>query len=37
MAAKRSKGVAIGTLIGSNITDPLLSVGILNDSSFHFT
>ncbi len=28
MAAKRSKGVAIGTLIGSNITDPLLSVGI---------
>jgi|TARA_B110000444_G_scaffold245233_1_gene265476 cation:H+ antiporter len=28
MAAKRSQGVAIGTLIGSNITDPLLSVGI---------
>lgn len=28
MAAKRSKGVAIGTLIGSNITDPLLSIGI---------
>ena len=27
MAAKRSEGVAIGTLIGSNITDPLLSVG----------
>jgi cation:H+ antiporter len=28
MAAKRSSGVAIGTLIGSNITDPLLSIGI---------
>ena len=28
MAAQRSKGVAIGTLIGSNITDPLLSIGI---------
>lgn len=28
MAAKRSEGVAIGTLIGSNITDPLLSVGL---------
>ncbi|MEC7588976.1 MAG: calcium/sodium antiporter [Candidatus Thermoplasmatota archaeon] len=28
MAAKRSQGVAIGTLIGSNITDPLLSIGI---------
>jgi cation:H+ antiporter len=28
MAAKRSEGVAIGTLIGSNITDPLLSIGI---------
>lgn len=27
MAAKRSEGVAIGTLIGSNITDPLLSIG----------
>ncbi len=27
MAAKRSQGVAIGTLIGSNITDPLLSIG----------
>lgn len=28
MAAKRSEGVAIGALIGSNITDPLLSVGL---------
>ena len=28
MAARRSEGVAIGTLIGSNITDPLLSIGI---------
>ena len=28
MAAKRSQGVAIGTLIGSNITDPLLSIGL---------
>ncbi len=28
MAAKRSEGVAIGTLIGSNITDPLLSIGL---------
>jgi cation:H+ antiporter len=28
MAAKRSQGVAIGTLVGSNITDPLLSIGI---------
>ncbi len=28
MAARRSSGVAIGTLIGSNITDPLLSIGI---------
>ena len=28
MAAKRSQGVAIGTLIGSNITDPLFSIGI---------
>ena len=27
MAANRSQGVAIGTLIGSNITDPLLSIG----------
>ena len=28
LAAKRSEGVAIGTLIGSNITDPLFSIGI---------
>ena len=28
LAAKRSQGVAIGTLIGSNITDPLLSIGL---------
>jgi cation:H+ antiporter len=28
MASKRSQGVAIGTLIGSNITDPMLSIGI---------
>ena len=28
MAAKRSQGVAIGTLIGNNITDPLLSIGL---------
>ena len=28
MAAKRSQGVALGTLIGSNITDPLLSIGL---------
>ena len=28
LAAKRSTGVAVGTLIGSNITDPLLSIGI---------
>ena len=28
VAAKKSRGVAIGTLIGSNITDPLLSVGL---------
>jgi len=28
MAAKKSRGVAIGTLVGSNITDPLLSIGI---------
>ena len=27
-AARHSKGVAIGTLIGSNITDPLLSIGL---------
>ena len=28
VAARRSQGVAIGTLIGSNITDPMLSVGL---------
>ena len=28
MAVKKSQGVAIGTLIGSNITDPLLSIGL---------
>ncbi len=28
LAARRSTGVAIGTLIGSNITDPMLSVGL---------
>lgn len=28
MAAKKSEGVAIGTLIGSNITDPLFSIGV---------
>jgi len=28
MAVRRSEGVAIGTLIGSNITDPLFSIGI---------
>ena len=28
MASKRSQGVAIGTSIGSNITDPLLSIGL---------
>ena len=28
VAARKSQGVAIGTLIGSNITDPLLSIGI---------
>ena len=28
MASKRSQGVAVGTLIGSNITDPMLSIGI---------
>jgi cation:H+ antiporter len=27
MAVRQSQGVAIGTLIGSNITDPLLSIG----------
>jgi cation:H+ antiporter len=28
IAARRSTGVAIGTLIGSNITDPMLSIGL---------
>lgn len=28
LAAKKSEGVAIGTLVGSNITDPTMSVGI---------
>ncbi len=28
ISAKKSEGVAIGTLVGSNITDPTLSVGI---------
>ena len=28
LAARKSTGVAVGTLIGSNITDPLLSVGL---------
>ena len=28
VAVRKSQGVAIGTLIGSNITDPLLSIGI---------
>ena len=28
VAARRSQGVAVGTLIGSNITDPMLSVGL---------
>jgi len=45
MAARRSNGVAIGTLIGSNITDPLLSIGIaaivaplhLTDASYDLT
>lgn len=45
VAVKKSQGVAIGTLIGSNITDPLLSIGIaamiapisLTDSSYDLT
>ncbi|MEC8632777.1 MAG: sodium:calcium antiporter [Candidatus Thermoplasmatota archaeon] len=45
LAAKRSQGVAIGTLIGSNITDPLLSIGFasviyplaLTEASFALT
>ena len=28
VAARRSTGVAVGTLIGSNITDPMLSIGL---------
>lgn len=28
LAARRSTGVAVGTLIGSNITDPMLSIGL---------
>lgn len=28
VAVRKSQGVAIGTLIGSNITDPLLSIGV---------
>ena len=44
MASKRSQGVAIGTLIGSNITDPLMSIGLaglvsplaITDSGFDF-
>lgn len=45
VAARRSQGVAIGTLIGSNITDPLLSIGLaamvnpiaLTDASYSLT
>ena len=45
VAVRKSQGVAIGTLIGSNITDPLLSIGIaamiapitLTDSSYDLT
>lgn len=45
VAARRSEGVAIGTLIGSNITDPLLSIGLaamvhplaLTTSSYNLT
>jgi len=45
VAARRSEGVAIGTLIGSNITDPLLSIGLaamvhplaLTSSSYNLT
>ena len=45
VAVKKSQGVAIATLIGSNITDPLLSIGIaamiapisLTDSSYDLT
>ncbi|MBJ62835.1 MAG: hypothetical protein CMB57_06225, partial [Euryarchaeota archaeon] len=45
VAVRKSQGVAIGTLIGSNITDPLLSIGIaalvspisLTDASYELT
>ena len=45
VAVRKSQGVAIGTLIGSNITDPLLSIGIaalvspisLTDGSYDLT
>ena len=45
VAARRSQGVAIGTLIGSNITDPLLSIGLaamvhpiaLTEASYNLT
>ena len=45
VAVRKSQGVAIGTLIGSNITDPLLSIGIaalispisLTDASYDLT
>ena len=45
VAARRSQGVAIGTLIGSNITDPLSSIGLaamvnpiaLTDASYSLT
>ena len=45
VAVRKSQGVAIGTLIGSNITDPLLSIGIaalispisLTESSYDLT
>ncbi len=45
VAVRKSQGVAIGTLIGSNITDPLLSIGIaalvspisLTDASYNLT
>ena len=33
VAVRKSQGVAIGTLIGSNITDPLLSIGISTNLS----
>ena len=45
VAVRKSQGVAIGTLIGSNITDPLLSIGIaamispmsITDASYDLT